>query len=236
MIESLIAHGSYVAIVAVLVLTGVGLPVPEEVPVIAAGMLSAHGHLDPWAALACCLLGALGGDCALYYVGYRFGHGLLRGRRFWSRVLTPRREARAEALFRQHGLKVFFIARFLVGLRTPVYLTAGILRVPFRRFLMIDLFCAAVVVGTVFGLSHYYGTTIVAWVRHAEILLTALAALAAAATVFYLWRRRRRKRQAAGASPGVGPVSPPAETAPAEAAAPAEGSEALACEEPVGTL
>jgi membrane protein DedA with SNARE-associated domain len=200
MTELLLQHGSYFAIVLVLILTGSGLPIPEEVPVVAAGILSAHGQLHPWLALACCLFGALAGDGVMYWIGYHFGRNVLREHRWWGRFLKPQREAQIEQMIEQHGLKVFFLARFLVGLRSPVYLSAGILRVPFRRFLLIDLFCATTVIGTFFLLSYRYGTAIVRWIRGAEIWLSVTMVLVALAIGIYYWRRRNRRRRLAEAA------------------------------------
>lgn len=196
MIDILLTHGpilSYVAITAVLILTGSGLPIPEEVPIIAAGVLAAEGTLNPFVAVACCLVGALVGDCVMYWIGYHFGRGVLQEHRWWARCITPEREDRIEAMFRQHGLKVFFVARFLVGLRSPVYLTAGILRVSFKRFLLIDLICATAVVGTFFGLAYRFGHDIAKWIRRGEWGLTIVVVIVVTCVGFFLWRRYRDK-------------------------------------------
>ena len=204
MTDFFLAPSSYLAIVVVLILTGSGLPIPEEVPIIAAGILSAHGKLEPLLAFSCCLFGAIVGDCIMYAIGYHFGRGVLRDHRWWARFLTPEREEQIELKFRHHGLKVFFIARFLVGLRSPVYLTAGILRVSFKRFFVIDLICATAVVGTFFGLTYLFGQHIVQWVRHAEVLLTLVVIVAVACVAFFLWRRHVRKIAEAHKRPSGG--------------------------------
>jgi membrane protein DedA with SNARE-associated domain len=189
----LLAHGSYLLITLVLILTGSGLPVPEEVPIIAAGILSATGKLDPLVALACCLFGAIVGDSVMYWIGYHFGRGVLCEHPWWARFITPQREEQIEVMFRQHGLKVFFVARFLVGLRSPVYLTAGILRVSFRRFFAIDLICATSVVGTFFGLTYLFGQYAPKLVHDAQVGLSIGAVIVLLAIAFYLWHRYRRK-------------------------------------------
>jgi membrane protein DedA with SNARE-associated domain len=195
--EILLTHGpvlSYLAITVVLILTGSGLPIPEEVPIIWAGVMSAppDATLNPFVALACCLVGALLGDVIMYWIGYHFGRGVLREHRWWSRCITPQREARIEEMFCRHGLKVFFIARFLVGLRTPVYLTAGILRVSFKRFVLIDLICATAVVGTFFGLTYLFGEHIARWFKNVEVLVTIAVGIAVACVAVFFWRRYRR--------------------------------------------
>lgn len=191
--DTLLAPSSYLAITIVLILTGSGLPIPEEVPIVAAGILSANGTLDPLAAFLCCLIGAIVGDCLMYFIGYHFGRGVLREHRWWARFVTPEREAQIEQEFRRHGLKVFLVARFLVGLRSPVYLTAGILRVSFKRFFLIDLFCATAVVGTFYGLTFFFGKDIAKWIGRGEVLLTISVVIALVCIAIYLWRRYRHR-------------------------------------------
>ena len=197
MIDFILAHGSYLAIIVVLILTGTGLPIPEEVPIIAAGILSSQGTLIWWLALPSCLFGALAGDCAMYWIGYHFGRSVLREHPWWAHFVKPEREAQIEQMLHKHGLKVFFLARFLVGLRSPVYLSAGIMRVPFRRFFLIDLFCASAVIGVFFGLSYYFGTAITRWIQLAEVWLTIVVVLVLASLAVFFWRRHRRKKAAA---------------------------------------
>jgi membrane protein DedA with SNARE-associated domain len=192
--DLLLAHGSYVAITVVMILTGAGLPIPEEVPIIAAGMLSSGNVLNPLIAVACCLFGALVGDCIMYWIGYHFGRGVLQEHPRFARWVTPERERRIEEMFAQHGLKVFFVARFLVGLRSPVYLTAGILRVSFKRFVLIDLICATAVVGTFFGLTYYFSENIARWAKDVQLLVTIVVVIVVACVALFVWRRYRRSK------------------------------------------
>jgi len=200
------SFSSYFAIILVLILTGAGLPVPEEVPIIAAGVMASHGQMDPWLAWISCMVGALLGDLVMYGIGRRFGRSLVRDHPYWARFVHAEREAQIEEMIRRHGLKVLFLARFLVGLRSPVYLTAGILHMPLRRFLLIDLFCATVVIGTFFLLSYYFGQTILLWIQRAEILLTVVVVLVVAAVAFVLWRRYCRQLRRLGSKADSGPV------------------------------
>ncbi len=193
MIDFLVTHGSYLLIFAVLVLSGIGLPIPEEVPIVAAGIMSLNDKMEPWPAFAVCLAGALLGDCVMYYVGCHFGRGILSEHPWWARLVTPARERQIERLFKKHGLKVFFVARFLVGLRSPVYVTAGILRVPFGRFLLIDSFCATSVVGTFFYLTYQWGRRIAMLFKQIEVYLTVVIICALIGISIYVWRRYLRK-------------------------------------------
>ncbi len=117
MVDLWLEHGSYLGIFLVLVLTGCGLPLPEEVPIIAAGVASSLGKLNPWIALAACLAGALCGDSMLYLIGYQFGRNLVRAHPRLAHLLHAEREAKMEEYINRYGLRVLFGARFLVLIR-----------------------------------------------------------------------------------------------------------------------
>ena len=68
---------SYLGIVVFLILTGCGMPIPEEFAFVVAGVLSAEGHLHWPTALAACLIGAILGDSVMYWIGRRWGDTLL---------------------------------------------------------------------------------------------------------------------------------------------------------------
>ncbi len=186
------AYG-YFGIAFFLILTGCGLPLPEEVAIIAAGVLSYQGKLDPWPALAACLIGAIAGDSAMYCIGRHFGYNLLHRHPSWIRFLTPEREKHIEGLLRKHGVKVLLLTRFLVGLRSPVYFTAGILRTPYPRFLLVDTLCALFVVTMFFGLTYFYGKGIWTWISTAErgITVAVVVAVVLAGIGYWLHRRSR---------------------------------------------
>ena len=214
--DGFIEHWSYLGIIVVLVLTGCGLPIPEEVAIIAAGILSADPDgLNPYLAFGSCMIGALLGDCVMYYIGRRFGRSVLKEHPRWAGFMTPERERRIERMIQQHGFKVFLVARFLVGLRSPVYVTAGILHVPFARYLAMDLVCATLVIGLFFGLSYMYGDWITNWIRRAELVFTVLVVAGAVVGLLFYWRHRRRLKRLE--LQALEKIAPPEPARPAEA-------------------
>jgi membrane protein DedA with SNARE-associated domain len=148
------------------------------------------------------MVGAVVGDMVMYGLGRKFGRGLLQRRGYLHSLLSAERERQIEEQFRLHGLKVLFAARFLVGIRTPIYITAGILKVPFRRFIVADMFCAAVVIPLFFGVAYLFSDHVNRlWqlLRRAEIAVSATVVVAAIAAVFVVRyvRKRRAMEQAA---------------------------------------
>jgi membrane protein DedA with SNARE-associated domain len=195
--QFLFDHLSYFGIIVFLALTGFGLPVPEEVPIVAAGIWSSHGQLDPWWAFLSCVIGSVLGDHILYALGYHFGHSLIYRHPRVAALLHAEREAKIEQMVRKHQVKVLVLSRFMVGVRAPVYLAAGILRVPFARFFLIDLVSATIVVSLFFGLSYAYGERLTKFIRQSEIGLTVIVVVAIISVLaYFLWRRRQRRKLA----------------------------------------
>jgi len=111
-------------------------------------------------------------------------------------VLTLEREQWLNVAYRRHALKTIVTARHVMGLRAAAFLTAGIARVPFWKFVVADTGAAALGVPFVFGLAYFFTdqiTAIVADVHRVERWL-ALAGLLVLAVVLVVgvWRWKRR--------------------------------------------
>jgi membrane protein DedA with SNARE-associated domain len=188
------ANFGYLGITVFLILTGCGLPLPEEVAIIAAGVAAGRGALNPWGALAACLVGAIVGDSAMYLIGRQFGAAILERHPFWAKLFNAKREKQIEALLKKHGAKMILLTRFLVGLRSPVYFAAGMLKANYLRFLITDIICALMVVSLFFSLTYYYGKQIWAGIHDVELLVTIAVVLAIVFGVIIFVIHRRGKR------------------------------------------
>ncbi|KZS58861.1 hypothetical protein A4G26_01820 [Mycobacterium kansasii] len=91
------------------------------------------------------------------------------------------------------GLKVFLLVRFLLGMRTPLYLAIGALRMDFRRFLVCDVVCATLAVGIFFLLSYLGAGWISGLIHRSEWAGTVILLVAAAGAGLYyrIWKRWR---------------------------------------------
>jgi membrane protein DedA with SNARE-associated domain len=145
----------YVGLLLVLFTASLGVPIPEELPIITAGILSSQMVLRWWIALPICFVGVLSGDVVLYWVGHHWGEKVL-GWRPVRWILSPAREEQLKAGYRSHGVKIVFTARHVIGLRAAAFLTAGISHVPFWKFLTVDAVAALVSVPFGFFLAFLF--------------------------------------------------------------------------------
>ncbi len=195
-VDFLIRHFQYVGLFLVLLGAGLGLPVPEEVPVVAAGVLSRAGIFRWWLALPVCLVGALAGDAVLYWTGHHWGERVLDWRPV-RRILPAARAARLLVAYREHGAKIVFGARHVMGLRAAAFLTAGIARVPFWKFLAADAAAACLGLPAGFALAFAFADrveSVLADVHRVERWAALVAVLTVA--VWLALRAYRKARRA----------------------------------------
>jgi len=135
----------YLAMFVVLVLCGVGLPIPEELTLMTGGLAVGWGDVNFISASLVCIGGILAGDALVFALGRSYGRGFLASRAGrW--VVSRKRQARVRKLFSKHHGKSVIIARFLMGVRIPVYAYAGQHGMSWIRFLVFDLVGATVYV------------------------------------------------------------------------------------------
>src|SRR5262249_47208561 len=114
LVVSLIEQLGYVGLFLVLFIAGLGVPIPEELPIITGGVLSHQLVLRWWIALPVCFVGVLSGDIALYWVGHHWGERGLGWRPVrWG--LSPARGEQLKGSSRNNGIKIGVTPRPRIG-------------------------------------------------------------------------------------------------------------------------
>lgn len=134
---------AYLSILGVLLACGLGVPIPEDVTLIAAGILAGTGKITIFGAYVTSYIGIMAGDCFLFFLGRKHGRAVFTWP-FFKKIFTPARIAMAENKIQKNANAICFIARFLPGLRSPIFLTAGTLKVKPSVFLLQDGFAALI--------------------------------------------------------------------------------------------
>ncbi len=132
-----IGLAGYFVLFGLLFLCGLGLPLPEDIPLLVAGMLVGAGKMHLVVVAVCAWCGIIGGDCALYYLGHRFGFGITKVR-YIGKHVTQERIMRAEVLFNKWGVWVIAVGRLFAGIRGAMVVAAGTIRFNFFKFLIAD--------------------------------------------------------------------------------------------------
>lgn len=203
--------GAYSWLFTILLLCGFGLPIPEDISLIAAGYLAWCAKYGPCTnlrglnvhvAFALCFTAVLGGDTIAFFFGRRYGRRVLASK-LARKYFTPRRQLRVRAYFRKFGSRVILVGRFTPGLRFTIFFTAGTLHVRPAIFFIYDFIAAAFSVPVLVYCAYAFGEQIdkvrrIA--RNAEHGILAVIVILAIVVAVKLWRRRKRIARALATS------------------------------------
>lgn len=181
-------NAGYLVLAALVGVESLGVPVPGETALIAAGVLAASGRLDIVLVIAIAAGAAIVGDNIGYAIGRRGGRSLLQ-------MPGPLREhrrqllERGEPLFRKHGPKAVFFGRWFSGLRIAAAWLAGLNRMEWRVFLLWNALGGIAWAITVGLAAYLLGPT--AEQLFKDVGLAGVGVLVAAIAGFLVWRRLR---------------------------------------------
>ena len=184
----------YVVVFLVVFAENMGLPVPGETMVLAAGMLASRpeSSLSVLGVIITTILAAVLGDNLGFWLGRRWARGRIeRGGRFL--FLTPHALQVVEGYFNHYGSLTVFFARFVAGLRVVAALAAGTSTMPWPRFLMANS-GGAVAWATCMTLLGFFGghswRTLHHWLGRGGLIV--LGSVILLVGLPYLWRHTRR--------------------------------------------
>ena len=189
----------YFLIFGILLACGLGLPIPEDITLFAAGLSAYYGLTNLWLMIAVCYGGVLFGDFLIFWLGATYGRKLTKHWVF-HKLLPDERLNSVRVRLHQQGNKLIFIARFMPGLRAPIYFSAGTLHLPYRIFLFYDGLAALISVPTIIGAVYFFGdeldkvVRIIQRIEH-SILFVIAAAILAILGKWYITHRRLKKSQ-----------------------------------------
>lgn len=187
-LEAFFTQYGYIAVFMVLVICGLGIPIPEDLTLVTGGVIAGLGHANTHLMFVVGMAGVLIGDGLMFTAGKLYGQRILSFR-FVQRIMTPKRYAQVQDKFDKYGNRVLFVARFLPGLRTTIYLTAGISgKVSHWQFLLMDGLAAMISVPIWVYLGSYGAENIDWLMRKVHQFQTGLYVILAIGVVFLIYR------------------------------------------------
>ncbi len=193
LLRNAVVHYGYWAVGVALLAENAGVPVPGETILLLACFL-AYSEQDlrlPWIVLVATIAATLGDNLG-FALGYYGGRPLLARYQALFRIQNRTLE-RGDAIFARYGAVTVFFARFVFGLRIIAGPMAGVLRMPWRKFLVFNFLGAALWVTVISGAGYLFGQhweRLERGVKRIDISVAILLLLAVA----LLWWRSRRER------------------------------------------
>jgi membrane protein DedA with SNARE-associated domain len=191
LLRNAVVHYGYWAVAIALFLENAGLPVPGETVLLVASFLafSQHDLRLPWIIVVATMAATLGDNLG-FAVGYYGGRPLVARYQAFFRIQN-KTLARGESLFARFGAATVFFARFVFGMRIIAGPMAGVLRMPWRTFLVFNFLGAALWVTAISSAGFLFGQHWGRLMRDLKRFDVAVAILAVLALGFWWWRSRR---------------------------------------------
>ena len=185
----------YILVGAVIGIESLCVPLPGEIALVSAALLSSRHSLDisPIGVAGAAALGAIIGDTIGYSIGRRYGMSLFErlGKRF-PKHFGPGHVALAKQLFQRWGVWAVFFGRFIALLRIFAGPLAGAMRMRYPRFLAANASGAIVWAGGTVAVVYYAGMAAERWLsRFSWIALVAAVLIGIGATLLMRERTSR---------------------------------------------
>jgi membrane protein DedA with SNARE-associated domain len=195
-VNNWINAGGAIVLFGLLFACGLGLPLPEDIPLIVAGALVAQGKMHLAVAAIAGWCGIIGGDIMLYSLGKKFGLEICK-LPFVGKHLTQQRIERVEKMFEKYGIGVVAVGRMFAGIRGAMVVAAGAIRFNFVTFIIADGIAALFSGGFFLGVGYWLGSRLdehrIKEFKHWFIFI---ASLLVCAFVGWIMFKRRRDMKA----------------------------------------
>ncbi|WP_460063137.1 DedA family protein [Streptomyces sp. YKOK-I1] len=197
-LDTVPAAAVYAVVGLVIGLESLGIPLPGEIILVSAALLSSqHAGVNPVVLGAVASAGAVIGDSIGYAIGRKGGRPLLAwlGRKF-PKHFGEGHIATAERSFEKWGMWAVFFGRFIALLRIFAGPLAGVLHMPYWKFLIANVLGGIVWAGGTTAVIYYVGVVAESWLKRFSYL-GLVAAVLIGLTSFLVIKRKARKAQAA---------------------------------------
>ncbi|MET7382379.1 DedA family protein [Streptomyces sp. NPDC005526] len=197
-LDTVPAAAVYAVVGLVIGLESLGIPLPGEIVLVSAALMSSqHAGIDPVVLGTCATVGAVVGDSIGYAIGRKGGRPLLAwlGRKF-PRHFSEGHVATAERSFEKWGMWAVFFGRFVALLRIFAGPLAGVLRMPYWKFLVANVLGGICWAGGTTAVIYYVGVVAESWLKKFS-WLGLVAAVLIGLTSMLVLRRKAKKAQAA---------------------------------------
>ncbi|MGC5346420.1 DedA family protein [Streptomyces sp. DT24] len=201
-LETIPAVSIYLLVGVVIGLESLGIPLPGEIVLVSAALLAAsHGDIDPVILGVCATAGAVVGDSIGYAIGRKGGRPLLGwlGGKF-PKHFGEAQIAMAERSFEKWGMWAVFFGRFVALLRIFAGPLAGVLHMPYWKFLIANVLGGIVWAGGTTAVIYSVGVVAEAWLKRFSWLGLVLALLIGLVSMLVL-KNRAKKAAAQSTAP-----------------------------------
>lgn len=189
------AHASdaHWLIYLLLMLAGINIPISEDFLLLTAGAIASTcipnetAHLFIWVYLGCWM-----SAWEAYWLGRLLGPKLYHIP--WFRhFITPHRIEKLHHYYERFGILTFIVGRFIPGgARNALFMTSGLGKMPFLKFILRDGFACLLSSSTLFTIGYLFGEnydTLFHYFKKYNLIFGCIIGVIVLGLVIYFWKR-----------------------------------------------
>ncbi len=195
-------------LLAVLMSSGFGVPIPEDVPLLLTGFLCEREGLPVWPAAMGCYAVVMARDSLVFSAGRYLPERIVRNRWF-LKIVPDRRQQRLHRYFARRGWRTVFAGRFMPGFRVLVFFVAGRSGLAYGTFLTADGVAGLISIPVLVYLGHIFAhqlPRIQERVHGIQTIIVVALVLYIAQGILRSWLRMRQSRRDDGESDEQAPA------------------------------
>jgi len=145
---------------AALMLAGLNIPISEDLIIITGALICQENSSMLIPIFAATFAGVLISDYFPYLLGKLIHKGTIKSN-FIARFFSPKRIVRIHRYLDRYGIFAFIVGRFIpFGVRNTMFMTAGLIDLRPRRFVLYDTTAVTISVSTLFFLAYHFGEAV----------------------------------------------------------------------------
>ena len=186
------AHSAHWVLFLLIMLAGINVPISEDILVLAGGAIaSTYVPENTIQIFVWIFLAAWMSAWEAYWIGRLLGPKLYEIKWF-SHVLTFKRIERLHHFYERYGILTFLVGRFIPGgVRNALFMTSGLGKMPFYKFILRDLPACLLQVWVLFYLGQLLGdnyTSVISTIKTYNMVF--LGIFAVSLLGLYFWSKR----------------------------------------------
>jgi membrane-associated protein len=188
------AHYAHWVIFGAIILAGMNIPISADVMVVISAVLAATVVPENTIELLLAVfLGCYFSAWVAYWIGRKFGPNLCK-LGWFSKVLSPARLEKIANFYQKYGFLTLVIGRFIpFGFRNAIFMTAGISKMPFSRFIIRDFFACGLWSVSSFFIFYTLGQNYTVLCEHLKIFNIVIFAAFSVTVIGVVWYKKRKR-------------------------------------------
>lgn len=195
------AHNAHWYIFFAILLAGFNLPLSADVLILVGAILAATVVPEnTWLLFSSIVLGCYLSAMCAYWLGRLVGTRLTRYRLF-AKLLSAHRLSKIKQFYEKYGVLSLIIGRFIpFGVRNCIFMSSGISKVPFGKFILLDALACSLWCSATFYLFYTLGHNYHALWQTLKTFNLLIFAAFSVTVIGIIWYKSRKKVQTTKAS------------------------------------